>query len=614
MPIVKQSWVKKPEALEKYLDKDRDSEAVKTASDGLADEMASSIRAEHARHNKNVENLALTVIQSWSEKESDLFPPEKYNEMGQELAKRIAPGHLAWVVTHTEKNHIHNHITICSVNSETGQLLKNKRSELAKLHEANNAIALENGFTVLKPKVKAFEARLPQNAKSMVARGKQSWLFDMIQKADFASAASTSFDEYVGTLKHLGVHARVEEKNISYFYGDNKKAVRGKNLGTKFNKDGLMKAFKENDERFAKDPGLRDRIRGDIRAAFDGKGSSLGAPSNLLLESASYPGLGKKDHGKYTKIDRNRTRNELPAIFDERGGVLYQEMKKAREVSILDYCKEQKIQLKKNDKGQSVLNGKEFVVVEAGRWTNTRNKRQGTIIDFVAIHEEVNPLRAVAKINKNPRLLLLEPYLGEYKSGIQSFYFPKPKAAAPEIAKKTLQSFLNSRGMKPDGAESLLKSDKVHVGHDRGIWFIGENKDSAMEFRQEPSGEWRGKRHGRANGSFFESVGKSNKLAVYNDPFEFAVMKGRGRSPSHQGANILVLFGDNSKQRLDEIVAVNPHIIEINFIRSGRAQEQEHERRMEHDIKKRFDPFRIEVTSISIDPSRSRSRSPDISL
>ena len=372
MPIVKQSWVKTPEALEKYLAKDRDAETITTASDGLADEMASAIRDEHAKFGKNVQNLAITIIQSWHQKESDLYPPEKYNEMGQELAKRIAPGHMAWVVTHTEKNHIHNHIVISSVHSETGKLLKNKHSEIYKLHEANNAIARENGFAVFEKKDRSQETKIPQNVRSMVSRGKESWVFDMIQKVDFARAASTSFDEYVSTLDGLGVRARVEQKNISYTYGDHTKAVRGKTLGNKFNKTGLMKAFKENDERFAKEPGLRDKLRRDLGAAFDGKGNSVGTPSKLLLDSASHPNLGKKDYSQYTKIDRRSRSPELPPIFDERGGILHQEMKKAKSVSILDYVKEHKIQTTMNEKGQTVLRGKEFIVLgDRKTWKNT---------------------------------------------------------------------------------------------------------------------------------------------------------------------------------------------------------------------------------------------------
>ena len=185
MPVVKQSWVKKPEALEKYLDKDRAAEPVRSVSSGLSEEMAKTIRQEHEKYRKNVKNLALTIIQSWPEKESNLFPPEKYNEMGQELAKRIAPGHTAFVVTHTEKNHIHNHIVISSVNSETGKLLNNKRSEFLKMREANNEIARENGLALNEKRDKADRSFTPYKAQDMTVRGKKSWFFDMKQKADF---------------------------------------------------------------------------------------------------------------------------------------------------------------------------------------------------------------------------------------------------------------------------------------------------------------------------------------------------------------------------------------------------------------------------------------------
>ena len=614
MPIVKQSWVKTREALEKYLAKDRDAETVTTASDGLPDEMASAIRDEHEKFGRNVKNLALTIIQSWPEKESDLFPPEKYNEMGQELAKRIAPGHLSWVVTHTEKSHIHNHIVICSVNSETGQMFKNKKSELRKLHEANNSIARENGFSVLEPKTRAFEAKLPQNAKSMVARGKKSWLFDLIQKADFARAASTGFDEYVSTLDGLGVRARVEEKNISYLYGDHKKAIRGKSLGTKFNKTGLMKAFKENDERFAKDPSLRDRIRTDLGAAFDGKGNSLGTQSHLLLESASYPGLGKKDYSRYTKVDRRRPGAEPPAIFDEHGGILHQELKKAKSVSILNYCKENKIQTTQNDKGHTVLRGKDFVVLNDSTWKNTKNGTQGTIVDFVAIHDEVNYLHAVAKINRNPRLLLLEPAMGEYKRGYQAFYIPKPKEASPTQAKHSLARLLKSRGANEGAADALLKMKNVRVGVDASVLFTDEKGQSALEFKEEPDGKWRTKRHGKSSGAFLERIGSSKKMLVFRDPFDFALFHEKGAAPPSGGASLFVMFDDSSKHRLDEVLALHSHIQEIHLAQSAPRGAQK-ERSEVHEMNKRFNPFDIHIKELSLaGHDKGRSHGPDFGL
>jgi len=572
MPIVKMRWIKAIQKKENYLMKDRESEPVVTASDGLDMMMADQINAETEKHGSKVENKALEITQAWPKEESDLFPPEKYNEMGHELAKRFAPGHKAWVVTHTEKDHIHNHIVICNVHSETGKALVNKRSEMFRMHEINNNIAHENGFKLVTFRGQEERQFAPERAKAAASQGKPTWFFDLQQKVDFARAVSTSFDEYTGILKFLGVHVRVEEKNMSYVYGEDTKAVRGKRLGKKFDKEGLKKAFEVNDERYANSPGLRAQSLSDLRAAFDGKGNFVGTQSHLLLESTSYPGLGKKDYGKFTKIDRNSSRGELPAIFDRSGGVLYHEMKKASETSIFEYCKENKIKLKTNDKGQTVLQGLDFVIVSEKSWTNHKNGRQGTVIDFVKIHKDTTEIGAVAEINKNPRLLVLEKYIGEYKAGIKSFYFPKPKSALPDVAKKTMQSLLKSRGIEVSHTEAMLKSKQLHVGEDKSVWFISEKGDAAIEFREENGGKWKSKRHGNPAGVFLEVSTKSKHAVVLQDPFEFALFKAKGGLPSHSDANVLVMLGDDgSDQKIDEMLALHEHIHHVHLARASSA-------------------------------------------
>src|SRR5699024_3952576 len=52
---------------------------------------------------------AHTVIQSFKPQETT---PEKANEIGLELAQKIAPDHQVAVYTHDDTNHIHNHIVI----------------------------------------------------------------------------------------------------------------------------------------------------------------------------------------------------------------------------------------------------------------------------------------------------------------------------------------------------------------------------------------------------------------------------------------------------------------------------------------------------------------------
>jgi len=547
MPIAKMSWVKTPEALEKYLTKNRDAETVETSSHSLEGHMAESIRQEHNRYGDSSKNLAVTIIQSWTKEESKLFSPDDFNQMGMELARRIAPGHMAWVITHTEKEHIHNHIVISAVSSEDGKRLQNKRSFMFKMRDANNEIAREKGLSVIKPRVQGRETNLPEKVKSMVARGKKSWMFDMNQKADFARGVSTSFDEYVAVLKELGVDAHVQNKNISYFYGDNTKAMRGKKLGTRFDKAELIKAFKENDERFTMQPGLRERIRGALSNTFDRQGNRLGTPSDLLLESASYPGLGKKDYSRFTKISRDDARKRLPSGFDVPGSALYEEMKRASKVSILDYCKREGISVTKNADGKSVLRGREFVVLGEFEWKNTKNHTKGTVIDFVALHAETDYLRALAKINNNPRLLLLEPVMGESKRSFQSFYIPKPEKADGKAAAVTLARFANAKGISKTSTEALSKSRNVHVGKNGSVWIFADKERAALEFREAPSGEWKPKRHGDPTSALFENIVKSKRIAVHSDPFDFdAASRRHGRQGSHE-ESVFVFLDEHSR-------------------------------------------------------------------
>src|SRR5699024_12345868 len=58
------------------------------------------------------------VIQSFKPEE---VTPEKANQVGLELAKKLAPNHEVAVYTHEDANHVHNHIGINSVNFETGK-------------------------------------------------------------------------------------------------------------------------------------------------------------------------------------------------------------------------------------------------------------------------------------------------------------------------------------------------------------------------------------------------------------------------------------------------------------------------------------------------------------
>jgi hypothetical protein len=601
MAVVKMSWVKAPKNLEQYLNKDRGTEKIQTAPEALDSEMGKFIEETHAIHHTKAKNLALSVVQSWSKEESSLHSPEEFNAIGVELASRLAPGHLAWVVTHTEKNHLHNHIVICTAHTQTGKLIKNDRGLLQSLHKINNEVNSEKGLAQNKPRMNSREVNLPQKVKDIVSHGNKSWQYDLLEKADFARTSSSSFDEYVGILNELGVHARVENRNISYFYGENTKGMRGRKLGKLFDKDGLMKSFKENDERFATQPNLKDQLRSGKKYHFNERIDKLHPEIESFSKLQTSSSSPEKDYSKFTKIDRRTSNNSLPPGFGDRNSVLHQEMIKARDkMTIFEYCEKNKIKTTVTTDGKTVLQGREFVVLKDREWINEKNNRKGTLIDFVAIHDKTDYLHAIAKINDNPNLLLMEPYLNMPKRAYQSFYFPKNDKASASVARSTLQQFLKSKGANISKTQSLLDSKNVMTTNSGGIWLFSIDEKSAIEFYKNASGSWDQKRHGDQSLSFFEKNTKSNKLMYFENPVDFLLSSQNDGVANRNSPNIFVDMSVDSVKKLDEFLVLNPHIKEIQIASSLSKESNDSERSLFKQMKSKFDPFHIEVKELSM--------------
>jgi hypothetical protein len=601
MAVVKMAWVKTPKDFERYLNKDRGTEKIQSAPEGLDSEMGEFIEDTHNIHRSKAKNLALTVMQSWSKEESSLYSPEEFNAIGVELASRLAPGHLAWVVTHTEKNHLHNHIVICTAHTETGKLIKNDRDLLHSLHKINNEVNSEKGLAQNMPRMNSREVNLPPKIRDIVRHGGKSWQYDLLEKADFARASSTSFDEYVGVLNELGVHARVENRNISYFYGENTKGMRGRKLGKLFDKESLMKSFKENDERFATNPQLKNQLLTEKKYHLHERTDQLHPEISAVFQLKSEKSISEKDYSHFTKIDRRSSDKALPKGFGDRNSVLHQEMIKARDkMSILEYCNLNKIKTTVNKEGKTVLQGREFVVLQDREWINEKNNRKGTLIDFVATHDKTDYLRAISKINNNPNLLLLEPYLNMPTRSFQSFYFPKNDRASVQMARSTLQSFLKYNGANPNHAESLLRSKNVLTTNSGRIWLFSLDEKSAMEFYKSPTGNWEHKKHGDQSLSFFEKATKSNKMIFFKNPVDFLLSEHSSQNSRNSSPNIFVGMTPESHQKINEFLVLNPHIKEILIAPSLLKESNDLERSLFKQMKTKFDPFHIEVKELSM--------------
>ena len=615
MAYVELEKVDDVEAYSKYIMQEKQGVVIGGAQPQY-ERMAKELRAEKARFPKSqVDNIAYTLYQSFSPEDSKKYTPEEFNQMGRELIEKWAPGHLAFVVTHTDKAHIHNHIVVSGLHSETGRYLKHDGPDITRLHDISNEICRGRGLSEMKIGGKSVVSKLHPTVLKMQGKGMRPWILDLAEKIDAARVLSTGYDEFRAQLSQRGVRVDIGNKYITYHaeYKGKEQAKRGDKLGVYFDKEGLEKAFKENDGNFNKHPGLRAQLAADVRAMFSAKGERVGAASDLLSQSASDRGLGKKDYSKFTKIDRRSSGIELSPVFDERGGPFYLAMKKAREVSIFDYCKEHKIRLTKDKEGKTVLAGRDFVVIESeSKWRNTKNGLSGNIIDFVVCHDGCHPLYAVSKLTRNPRLKAFENVIGEYKLDYRAFFVPKPHLASPNESNKVLRMFLKGRGMSEDGAETLLKSERVHVAHDKSIWLMGDKSESALEFHQDSDGKWRSKRHGKPTGAFFEQSGSGRAVQVHRDPLEYLLSNHHREGALHKGVSQFVFLDDNSHRHFEEFLALHQHITDVHIAHSLKMQEHEKQREFAQSLTARFDPFDIRVHGLSRDLGMSKGRGPEI--
>ena len=439
-------------------------------------------------HGPNDVIKAYHVRQSWSEKDSKRLSADTFNLLGQKMVEEKFPGHMYLCVTHTETGKVHNHIIVCPWHSETGKKIVDKKVHLYDLRKISDQLCKDYGLSVIKHKTHERTADLPETARKIERDRGTSWLVDLCQKADFARAYATCYDEYTAILAEMGVRARVEEKSISYFYKENTRGKRGSKLGIIYDKQGLEKAFMENDARFAQVPGLRDDIRGALDALTDGRAATSETRKTLQEIPNSTFVKGQRDYAAYTKEARKDRDRSFPHQKDIASTIIpIEDLRRARLSNIPEYCRTHNISLEKGEDGKVILQGRPHVEISDYEWTNTKNNTRGSLIELVAAHKDLTFLQAVVEITGNNRLMLLEEHFGEVVKPYQSFYIPNEHQTPPEKGQEYVQEMLADHDIDPSLAQELLASNQVHVGEPR---VYDEDESQGSIDRRYESGEW----------------------------------------------------------------------------------------------------------------------------
>ncbi len=600
---------------EKYLLKERGSELVVNSHNCIAGNAIQQFEYTQNRYGKNNSrqgqnvNLAFEVIHSFSPQESKLLSAEKVNFMGTELAKHYFPNHEFMVVTHTDTNKTHNHILVNPVNEKTGKRdIIDKKKHLYNLRAISNDISRENGLSIIRETDRVKSKNFPREVRGIQRRGGSSYRLDLFKKADFARSYATNFDGYVGILNEFSIRVGITEKTISYYYTGHEKGIRGKKLGRNYDKPGLIEKFKSNDGLFEKQPQVRRKIRDGINNFQDGRRDLLDASNSRSILRGNTQKLKEKTGKSYTGINNYGHRSYLPSDHVLRDSIIpIDQIRKASNSDILEYCKTHNIACRTNQKGENVLKGREHVVISGNRWTNTKNKTTGSLIDLVSVHEDVSFLKAISKITDNKNLLLLEQYFGEVKKPYKSFYIPKIEKENPKIAKSKVKQFFKHYGINKNLTDDLFKEKRVQVDKKGGIWFyLDEKKKEAICYTMDSDKGYKAQYYGRSDSPLIESCDNKNRLTVYTDFLDLLRVDGK-KELNGKPKGTLVLKGLNERT-FHIFLSTRPDIESIEFIKSKNKEQQINQKDFIDRQKKKLKSFDISIETISIEKAIKRER------
>ena len=208
----------------------------------------SSFKASRELYGKTDGNQGHVIIQSFK---PDEVTPEQCNQLGLELAEKMAPNHQVTVYTHNDTDHVHNHIVINAIDLETGKKFNNNKQTLRDLRDFNDEVCREHGLSV--PEKDTARLRYTQTEKAIAdpntkSTAQYSWKDEIREAIDQSQA--TNMDELKDHLNKYGIEIeRVTPKSITYRHLAEDKKVRGRRLGEDYNKGGIEDGFERQIQR-----------------------------------------------------------------------------------------------------------------------------------------------------------------------------------------------------------------------------------------------------------------------------------------------------------------------------------------------------------------------------
>ena len=244
-----------------------------------------------------------------------------------EAARRLAgyfEGCEVLVCTHTDREHIHSHCIINSVNFETGKKVHIADKQIQALRVCNDQICEELGL----PKFQRDEqkhSRGMSNAEYYTASKGESWKFELMRVIDECMRCAGNREEFLVLLRSEGYNATWTDgrKNITYTTPDGRKCRDSKLHMTKYLKENMEAEFgyrTENDNTRNVDAAQKADGRGATAGTQrDGHGAELERAARNAGQAVS--AADAVERGLENAPDAGGRTDHIERDADERGGI-----------------------------------------------------------------------------------------------------------------------------------------------------------------------------------------------------------------------------------------------------------------------------------------------------
>lgn len=226
------------------------------------------------------------LVQSFSPKEK--VTPELAHKIALELTDALK-GYEILAATHIDRDHIHSHFVINSVNADTGYKYHPNKNEIQRLRLASDNLCLKYGLSIItnpsKSPVKKMSSREYRAASKL-----QSWKVALAIAIDDAMKYAGNKNDFISQMKRKGYEVRWtdDRKYITYTCPNEMKCRDIKLHDEKYLKGSMENEFRKRKEIIQRYEGYDEEGTDTSDLCNDNRGK--------LGKSYQYPNAANRDY------------------------------------------------------------------------------------------------------------------------------------------------------------------------------------------------------------------------------------------------------------------------------------------------------------------------------